>query len=84
MQIDLTSDERRMILVTLTHPVINGLIRDPATPQHVRDIYKGLLLKIKSDEDLHNALAATVQTPRLLIPQEREKKNAVHKSRKKN
>lgn len=60
MQIDLNSEERTLIMVALTCDQIKGSIREPATPRHVRDVWKVLLGKLKRDEKLHQDMEASV------------------------
>jgi len=57
MQIDLNSEERTLIMVALTCEQVKSSIQLPATPRHVRDIWRGLLEKLRRDEKLHDDLA---------------------------
>lgn len=57
MNIDLTSEERRLILISLLHKCIKMSIMEPATPRLVRDTYKNLIEKLKRDERLHMNLS---------------------------
>jgi len=57
MQIDLNSDERRLLLIALLCPQMKDSIQIPATPRRVRDTWKALVEKLKRDEKLHNDLA---------------------------
>ena len=61
MQIDLSSDERKLIILALCCPQIKESIQIPATPRHVRDIWRGLLEKLRRDEKLHNDLAGPTE-----------------------
>jgi hypothetical protein len=60
MQTELTSDERRMIIMALINPVFKAAVHESATPRKVRDIYKVLLDKLKHDEKLHMDLASSI------------------------
>jgi hypothetical protein len=68
MQVDLTSDERRLILVAITHPIFKAAIQEPATPRQVRLVYRSLLEKMKRDEQLHMDLEQSVGGGKLILP----------------
>ena len=57
MNMDLTSAERRLILMALVHKCMRMSIMEPATPRLLRDVYKNLIEKLKHDEKLHESLA---------------------------
>lgn len=67
MQTELSSDERRIILMALVHPVFRGAVNEHGTPKQVRDVYHALVERLQKDEQLHMALAKSVE-PRLVIP----------------
>ena len=67
MQLDLSSDERSLILIALLHPIIKESVQEPATPKKVRDTWKGLIEKLKKDEQLHIDMAQSTGG-RLIVP----------------
>jgi len=50
IQIELTSDERQMLLDALMHPTYIEKVQDPATERFIREIYKKLKAKLIFDE----------------------------------
>lgn len=63
MNIDLSSEERMIIIQALRFPPFKDVIQEPRTPKVVRDTYKRVIQKIGLDEVLHREIVRSIQSP---------------------
>jgi len=63
MMIDLSSEERLIIIQALKFPPFKDLVQEPQTPRRVRDIYRKVVQKIGMDEILHRQIARSIMNP---------------------
>jgi len=56
IQIELTSDERHMLLDALMQPAYVDKVQAPATKRFIREIYKKLKAKLIFDEQVHQEI----------------------------
>jgi len=60
MQIDLTQDERRLILTALKYKPFKQIVQLPQTPYIVRKRYKEIISKLERDEGLSEEIRKTL------------------------
>lgn len=60
MQIDLSSQERFMIIAALREKSFKAKIQDPKTKFLIRQLYKSLIKKLAADEVLHQKMKESI------------------------
>jgi hypothetical protein len=68
MQIDLNSNERKIILDALRHPAYKDKISHPKTKFEIRKVYKIILDKLENDEILSRKIKETVPEVKIVLP----------------
>lgn len=68
MQIELNSNERKLLLDALRQPAYKDKISHPATKFLIRKVYKELIEKLESDELLSREIKKTISDKAIEIP----------------